>query len=136
MYLMMEVHESQVDKAGEPYYLHPMRVASGFVGKRYWRERIVALLHDVFEDSELSVYADLDDEDGYDNDIRNALDAISRRNGERYDDYIARVDRNSLARRVKLHDLEDNLSYGRRNAIPKPQRERYRFAMDYLRGNV
>jgi hypothetical protein len=133
---MMEVHEQQVDKAGEPYYLHPMRVASRFVGKRNWRERIVALLHDVFEDSELSVYADLDDDNGYDNHIRDALYAISRRDGERYDDYIARVDRNSLARRVKVMDLEDNIAKGRRTAIPTSQRQRYLFALDYLRGNL
>jgi (p)ppGpp synthase/HD superfamily hydrolase len=42
-----EAHEGQVDKAGAPYILHPLRVMLRLDTNE---ERIVAVLHDVVED--------------------------------------------------------------------------------------
>jgi (p)ppGpp synthase/HD superfamily hydrolase len=69
---------------------------------------IVALLHDVVEDGyttfkKLQKLYDLDDEQ------MAALDAITRREGEKYFDYIERVKQNEMAKTVKLADLQHNI---------------------------
>lgn len=70
---------------------------------------IVALLHDVVEDGyttfeKLQKLYDLDDEQ------MAALDAVTRRDGERYFDYIARCKQNEMAKTVKLADLQHNIN--------------------------
>ena len=102
--LAAKSHRSQVDKAGEPYILHVLRV---IVRQGDEPGRIVAALHDVVEDSVTSL-SDLENA-GYSQEIRDAVDCMTRRAGESYDDMITRVAANPLARRVKLADLEDNL---------------------------
>ena len=69
----------------------------------------VALLHDVVEDGyssfeQLRKLYDLDAEQ------MAALDAITRRQGEQYFDYIRRVKQNDMAKTVKLADLQDNIN--------------------------
>jgi len=100
------LHAGQVDKVGEPYILHPLRVMSRLGHNAPESERIVAVLHDVIEDTPCTL-ATLQPTFG--NEIIAALDAISRRPGEPYDDYIGRVELNKLACRVKVADLRDNL---------------------------
>ncbi len=46
-----DVHIYQVDKAGMPYILHPIRVASKCKTNE---EQMVALLHDTIEDTEVT----------------------------------------------------------------------------------
>ena len=79
-------------------------------------ERIVAVLHDVLEDTEYSV-EDLR-EAGYSEKILKSLIRITRGKGEPYEDFIERVKADSLARRVKIADLRDNLDLRR---IKKPK---------------
>jgi len=74
--------------------------------------RMVAALHDVVEDSEVSL-EDLRAAD-YGDEICAAVDALTRREGESYEAMIARVTGNALARRVKIADLEDNMDPARR----------------------
>lgn len=103
-----EAHAGQVDKAGAPYILHPLRM---LLRMETPEARLAALLHDVVEDSEWTLEA-LRGE-GFDEAVVAAVDALTRRAGESYDDFIERAAPNPIARRVKLADLEDNLDLSR-----------------------
>lgn len=97
-------HSLTVDKQGQPYILHPLRVMMQFEDEV---ERIVAVLHDVVEDSgwkleDLSYI--------FPEPIIEALDALTHRDNESYEDYLLRVKANPLALRVKLADIKDNTS--------------------------
>jgi len=108
-----QAHVGQIFSAPEPepYILHPLRV---MLGVSSGVARIVAVLHDVVEDTEVTL-RDLEKR-GFDKPILDALDCLSRRPGESYDVYIHRLATNPIAREVKLSDLEDNLANNR--ALP------------------
>lgn len=101
-------HVGQVDKAGAPYILHPLRVMLRLEGME---ERIVAALHDVVEDSDWTLER-LRNE-GFSEIILQAIDAVSRRPDEDYNEFIVRASKNSIGSRVKLADLEDNSDLSR-----------------------
>ena len=110
-------HRGQVDKAGLPYVLHPIRVMLALDSET---ERIVGVLHDLIEDTDCSL-EDLRHK-GFPPEVIGAVDCLTRRPGEDYDAYVARVRINPVARRVKLADLEDNLDASRLPEItPKDQ---------------
>ncbi len=108
MLIMLRAHEGQVDKGGEPYVLHPLRV---MMRVRSTEARVVALLHDVLEDSSLSL-EDLHFK-GFSPQVLNAVQCLTRRAGETYSRFILRVRDDPLAREVKIADLEDNLNVSR-----------------------
>lgn len=105
------VHEGQLDKVGDPYIFHPLRVMLAMDREP---ERISGILHDVIENSEWT----LDDlrAEGFSEEIIEIVDCLSRRDEEEYADYIDRVLANSSACRVKLADLDDNLRMQRQLA--------------------
>ncbi|MBK9749239.1 MAG: GTP pyrophosphokinase [Anaerolineae bacterium] len=107
-----EVHRGQVDKAGNPYILHPLRVMLRMTSAE---ARFVAILHDTIEDSDHT----LDDLRalGYSETIIAAVDAITRRDDETYEEFILRLKPNPLARAVKLADLLDNMDLRRANPV-------------------
>jgi guanosine-3',5'-bis(diphosphate) 3'-pyrophosphohydrolase len=109
----VEAHRGQLYPAPEPepFILHPLRV---MLGVKSGAARVVAVLHDVVEDSEVTL-RDLE-ERGFDALILDAVDHVTRQDGEDYADYIRRVGRNALATEVKLSDLADNLANNR--ALP------------------
>lgn len=101
--LALRWHRGQKDKANEEYVLHPLRVMSTAAT---YSEKIVAVLHDIFEDTAISVRT----VKGVVNEEElEALITLTKRREESYHDYLLRVRENKLARRVKLLDLEDNL---------------------------
>ena len=106
--IALQAHQAQKDRYGEPYILHPLRVMSrlGTI-----EEKIVALLHDVIEDSPLTL-EELENK-GFSVTIINAVDAMTKRPGEDYMHYITRVTGDALAVVVKLADLEDNMDLKR-----------------------
>ncbi len=126
--LAATAHCGQADKAGLPYITHPLRVMGMFLQPEEADERIVAVLHDVVEDTDVTL-ASLTDL-GYPARIVDALDAISRCSQETYHDYIERVALNSLATRVKLADLRDNLDERRHStrSLSDETRRKYRDA--------
>jgi (p)ppGpp synthase/HD superfamily hydrolase len=73
-----EAHAEQVDKAGAPYVLHPLRM---MLGMTTLEERIVAVLHDVCEDCPGWTFDRLRSE-GFSEEILAALDAVTKRDGE------------------------------------------------------
>lgn len=128
--LATAAHKGQNDKAGHPYILHPLRVMLTMSGEV---ERIVAVLHDTIEDTEL----ELEDIafDGFAPEISAALDAITRREHEDYTVYINRLAANKTAKAVKIADLKDNLDPSRTipdDANGPALRQRYRQALRVL----
>jgi len=117
--LAVAAHKGQKDKVGLPYILHPLRVMFR-CGDDV--ERVVAVLHDVVEDTTTT----LDElrKQGYAKEIVDAVDAITQRGGESKEDYMQRLVRNSIARRVKLADLEDNMDLRRLPEITERDRAR------------
>ncbi len=89
-------------------FLHPLRLALKFENEE---EMVVAVLHDVVEDSDLTLQ-DLSDL-GFSNTVTGAIGCISKASGESYDGFIARVLSNEVARRVKIEDIKDNLDLTR-----------------------
>lgn len=124
-------HAGQKEKNGGPYILHPLRVMLGCDSEE---KKIAAVLHDVVEDTELTL--DQLAELGFAKEIITAVDALTRRNEESYDDFIKRAAFDPIARPVKLRDIEDNLNILR---IDEPtdkdlgRLKRYRKAHAYLR---
>lgn len=129
--LAARAHRGQCDRAGQPYILHPLRM---MLRMQTDEARLVAVLHDVVEDSAVT----LDDlrRQGYSERVVTAVDRLTRRDGESYDDFVARAAADPLARAVKIADLEDNLDTTRLAEITERDQERlarYRRALAYIR---
>ncbi len=125
-----KAHLGQVDKAGEDYIKHPEKVAS-FV--KTDEEKAVAYLHDVIEDTELT----LEDlyEYGFSKEILEAVDIITKKRGEDYQSYLNSVKKNKLARAVKLADLRHNSDLTRFTEVTEKdikRKEKYQKAIDFL----
>ena len=97
-------HRDQQEKNGSPYILHPLRIMLSLNDRE---ARIVAVLHDVVEDTAVELQ-DLKKE-GFSDVVIKAVDLLTHRDNDHYDDYIAKLGRNRLARMVKLADLKDNM---------------------------
>ncbi|MDR6962100.1 (p)ppGpp synthase/HD superfamily hydrolase [Pseudomonas brassicacearum] len=128
--LASRVHAGQVDKAGKPYILHPLRLMMKFDGLE---EQLVSLLHDVVEDGDVT----LDElrELGIPETAVTAIDCLTKRQGESYDQFIARIRPNSLATKVKIADIHDNLDLTRLPVLRDKDLERaakYHRALLYL----
>lgn len=102
--LARRFHERQVDKAGRAYVEHPLRVMDRVSTDE---EKLTAVMHDLLEDTPLST-VDLVAA-GCPARVLEALDALTKRPGELYVDFIARAASNPIAHAVKLADIDDNL---------------------------
>ena len=111
--IAVQAHRGQRDRSGQPYILHPLRVMAQMESDA---ASIVAILHDVVEDNAQWSFERLRAE-GYDEQILAALDAVTRRKGEPYADFVARSEQNPLAVAVKLGDLRDNMDIRRLDAL-------------------
>lgn len=128
--IALKAHAGQKDKAGVPYVLHPLRL---MMQMQTDEERMIALLHDVVEDSDVS----LDDfrRAGFPKGVIECVDLLTRRPADPYETFIERIKTHPLARRVKMADLRDNLSIDR---IPHPTEadfarlEKYKKAIRFL----
>lgn len=127
--LAAAAHQGQTDKAGQPYILHPLRVMLALERED---DRIVAVLHDVVEDTEISA-GDLRRE-GFSEAVIEAVLALTRGHGETYDSFIVRCATNDIGRRVKLADIDDNMRPDRVEAakLDSSLLERYRKARSIL----
>lgn len=126
-------HHGQVDKCGRPYLLHPVRVAVAVKRQGGNAElEAVALLHDVVEDTDWTL-EDLESA-GFPLVVLEAVDAITRRDGEDYVDYLLRVRENQLALAVKCADITDNLSAERLAQLDEVTRAR--LVRKYTRASV
>ncbi|KUM51768.1 HD domain-containing protein [Rheinheimera sp. EpRS3] len=103
-----KAHAGQVDKAGQPYILHPIQVMLRVTGTE---TRIAAILHDVIEDSEFTI-EDLRKE-GFSNVVLLAVAALTKRENESRIDAALRASENEIARIVKLADNAENMDLSR-----------------------
>ena len=130
--IAVEAHAGQVDKSGKPYILHPLRVCCRCFTDE---EKMVALLHDTIEDTEITA-EDLLSE-GFPPYIVEAILSISRNEDETYEEFVKRTSLNPLGRAVKLHDLEDNMDISRLEQVTEKDLDRlnkYIKAYRYLKG--
>lgn len=116
--LAVNAHAGQTDKAGATYIRHPLRVMRQMETPQ---ERVVAVLHDVIEDTE---YTPTMIEDEFGEEIRDAVEALTKRDGESYSDFIERAAANDLARKVKIADIEDNMDLTRLSEVSEKTVER------------
>jgi (p)ppGpp synthase/HD superfamily hydrolase len=134
--LATERHRLQVDKAGKPYILHPIRVMLQMETKE---QMIVAVLHDIVEDSKYPPGIELINIAGlFGVEIAEAVKAISREDKESLEDYIARVKENELAKAVKYADIADNMDPLRLAMLDEKSQKRlakkYLKTLDLLKG--
>ena len=125
-----KAHAGQVDKAGVDYIQHPLYVASQVKTEQ---EKAIALLHDVLEDSDITV-ADLLAY-GLSNKVVTAVQTLTKKKGQSYQEYLEKVKSNKLARDVKLADLKHNSDLSRLKSVSDTDRERvekYKNAIRYL----
>ena len=121
--MALEAHLDQKDKGGQPYILHPLRIMNSV---NHYEEKIVALLHDVVEDSDITL-TDLQNE-GFSEEVIFAVDCLTKRTEENYEDYLKRVAQSEIARSVKIADLTDNSDLSR---IPSLTEKDYKRVQKY-----
>ena len=125
-----DAHAGQVDKAGAPYILHPLRV---MLRVPTGDAQIVAVLHDVVEDSDVT--PEQLRAAGFSETVLAALESVTKRPGESYDDFVARAGQNPLGKVVKLADLAENSDLSRiahPTAADHARLEKYRRAIESL----
>ncbi|WP_447006202.1 HD domain-containing protein [Saccharothrix isguenensis] len=114
-------HAAQVDKSGKPYIDHPLRVMARVSGEH---ARMAAVLHDVVEDTAVT------DTDllaaGCPPEVVATVLALSHRDGEAQEDYLARVRTDPVAVEVKRADIADNTSPARLALLDMATQDRLR----------
>ena len=128
--LAATAHAGQTDKAGAPYILHVLRV---MLRCETNEERMAAVMHDMVEDCGWTL--DQLRAEGFPEPVVEAVDAVTRRDGETYEDFVLRAKLHPIGRRVKLADLADNSDLSRLpevTARDHARLEKYRRAMDAL----
>ncbi len=106
--LCYNYHKGQVDKAGKPYFLHPMTVALNCNNDD---EKVVALLHDILEDTEITVEELI--EKGIPERLCRSIVVITKKENDSYEKYVDRVAKDPIAIAVKIKDLEHNMDVSR-----------------------
>ena len=130
MRIAYEAHHGQVDKAGVPYIFHPIHLAEQMKTEE---ECIVALLHDVVEDTDIT-FEQLEKE--FSPKVIEALKLLTHDYAVEYMEYVRKLKHNPIARTVKLADLHHNYDITRMKKITKKdleRREKYADAIQILR---
>ena len=108
--IALDAHKNVSDKGGNPYILHPLRLMLQMDSEE---EMIVAILHDVVEDSEKWSFDKLKEE-GFSKKIINSLRSVTKENkNEDYEKFIDRSIKDKIGRKVKIADISDNLDISR-----------------------
>ena len=131
--LCFEAHKNQADKSGLPYVFHPFHVAEQMTDEK---TTIVALLHDVIEDTSYTLQ-DLRNL-GFDEDVLGALELMTHDKNVPYIDYVAKIKGNAIAKTVKLADLSHNSGLTRLDEINEAalnRVEKYKAAIKLLSEN-
>ena len=131
--ISFEAHKNQTDKSGMPYVYHPFHIAEQMDDEN---SVCVALLHDVVEDTDLTL-ADLI-QAGFPEEVTDALALMTHDDLTPYMDYVERLSHNPIAAKVKLADLAHNSDLTRLDVVREKDRERvlkYHRAMKLLKAN-
>lgn len=102
-----EAHHGQVDKAGLPYIFHPFHLAEQMTDEI---STCVALLHDVAEDTDVSL-DDLARE--FPSEVMEPLRKLTHQPGVAYADYIVGLRDDQVATKVKMADIRHNSDMSR-----------------------
>ena len=122
-----QIHQGQVDKAGQPILAHVLRVAAA-VAHLGDKAMIVALLHDAVEDGDLTIN---DIYDTFGVDVAQQVELVTHEKGLDYMAYIKRIkERGGIAQAVKLADNADNAD-PRRLALIQSMSKREALARKY-----
>lgn len=111
---------------------HPLRV---MLRVAPGAQQIVAVLHDVVEDSDGKVTFDDLEREGFSQEVIDGVRAVTKIEGESYEDFIARVALNPVGKAVKLADLAENSDLSRMGEPTQKDLERvekYRRAIQRL----
>ena len=107
MRICFEAHRGQTDKGGVPYVFHPFHVAEQMQTEE---ETCAALLHDVVEDTDLTLQ--MLAAEGFPPAVTDALALLTHDEGTPYLEYVARLKADPVAAAVKLADLRHNSTPG------------------------
>lgn len=132
MEIAYKAHHGQVDKSGVPYIFHPIHLAEQMDTED---ECIVALLHDVVEDTEMT-FEQL--EKDFSETVIQALKLVTRDKNEDYMQYVEKIKMNPIAKKVKLADLHHNSDIARLEKITLidlKRNEKYEKAIKFLNEN-
>ena len=127
--LAREKHSRQYDISGDDYIFHPIMVALQCDSTD---AKIVALLHDVIEDTDTTKEELL--QKGFSPEVVDAVTLLSHDKSISYEDYVRRIKEsgNRIAVEVKLADLTMNMDTGRLNGKKPPKCELYKWAYEFL----
>lgn len=95
-------HHGQTDKSGIPYIFHPYHLAEQMTDET---AVCVALLHDVVEDTPLTIE---ELERDFPPEVTEAVRLLTHKEGTDYLEYVRAIRQNPIARAVKLADLAHN----------------------------
>lgn len=127
-----KAHNGQLDKGGQPYILHPLRVMQSCNSDL---EKTCAVLHDVIEDTNITLNELR--EEGFSEEVLVILDLLTKKEQEDYSTFIDRISKNETACRVKIADLQDNMNLSRIKSPSmkdKKRVEKYMDAFERLHG--
>ncbi len=130
MEICFMAHRDQRDKSGLPYVFHPFHLAEEMDEEKTC---VVALLHDVVEDTSITL-EDLKSE-GFDDEIICALALLTHNPKTPYMEYVAAIKQNPIAKAVKLADLKHNSDLSRLDVVTDAALERnkiYKEAIEFL----
>ena len=117
--IAIEAHQGQTDRAGASYILHLIRVMNAGQTKN---EKICGILHDLVEDTPWTFEALR--KEGFSEEVISTLVCVTKQPNEPYTQFIERIKKNSLAVKVKLNDLKDNMDITRLTFITEEDTQR------------
>ena len=130
--IAQEAHKGVKDKGGHDYINHPIRVMHAMSNDQ---EKIVAILHDVVEDSDWTF--ERLKEEGFEDSVIEGLRCVAKHSEEEdYQEFIKRAATNKIATKVKIADIEDNLDLSRLGTLTDKDLtriEKYKKALKYLK---
>ena len=130
--IAQEAHKGVKDKGGHDYIHHPIRVMHAMSNDQ---EKIVAILHDVVEDSDWTF--DRLKEEGFEDSVIESLRCVTKYSEEEdYQEFIKRAATNKIATKVKMADIEDNLDLSRLGTLTEKDLtriEKYKKALKHLK---
>ena len=130
--IAQEAHKGVKDRGGHDYINHPIRVMHAMSNDQ---EKIVAILHDVVEDSDWTF--ERLKEEGFEDSVIESLRCVTKYSEEEdYQEFIKRAATNKIATKVKMADIEDNLDLSRLGTLTDKDLtriEKYKKALQYLK---
>ena len=130
--IAQEAHKGVKDKGGHDYINHLIRVMHAMSNDQ---EKIVAILHDVVEDSDWTF--ERLKEEGFEDSVIESLRCVTKYSEEEdYQEFIKRATTNKIATKVKMADIEDNLDLSRLGTLTEKDLTRikkYKKALKYLK---